>query len=379
MKILLLGDYSNVHCTLAEGLKALGHECVVASNGDYWKNYPRDIDLQRKLTPMGNICFVWRLMKAMRSFRGYDIVQLINPVFLELKAERMYWFYDYLRRHNKRVILGAFGMDYYWAQVNTDVRPLRYSDFNIGDTVRMDEPAVFYRDEWIGTPKGELTKYVARDVDWIVAGLQEYWATYNEVPELRDKMSFIPFPIKMPPAPAVESREEGAPVRLFIGISKGRSAYKGTDIMLAAAKAVQQKYPDRLELKIAEGVPFAQYQHMMDTSDAILDQLYSYTPAMNSLLAMSKGIINIGGGEPENYEILGETELRPIVNVLPTFESCFEEIEKLVLHPERISELKRQSIEYVRKHHDYIKVAKQYEELYKKTLSPSLPLYGKGD
>ena len=169
----------------------------------------------------------------------------------------------------------------------------------------------------------------------------------------------------MPPAPAVESREEGAPVRLFIGISKGRSAYKGTDIMLAAAKAVQQKYPDRLELKIAEGVPFAQYQHMMDTSDAILDQLYSYTPAMNSLLAMSKGIINIGGGEPENYEILGETELRPIVNVLPTFESCFEEIEKLVLHPERISELKRQSIEYVRKHHDYIKVAKEYEKLYK--------------
>ena len=85
---------------------------------------------------------------------------------------------------------------------------------------------------------------------------------------------------------------------------------------------------------------------------------------MNSLLVMSKGIINIGGGEPENYEILGETELRPIVNVLPTFESCFEEIEKLVLHPERISELKRQSIEYVRKHHDYIKVAKEYEKLY---------------
>jgi hypothetical protein len=26
--------------------------------------------------------------------------------------------------------------------------------------------------------------------------------------------------------------------------------------------------------------------------------------------------------------------------------------------------LKRQSIEYVRKHHDYIKVAKEYEKLY---------------
>ena len=379
MRILLLGDYSNVHCTLAEGLKALGHECVVASDGDHWKDYPRDIDLKREQTFRGNISFMWRLLKAMATFRGYDIVQIINPIFLDLKAEKMFRFYDYLRRHNKKVVLGAFGMDYYWAYVNTYMRPLRYSDFNLGNTVRMDPPAVLFRNEWVGTPKEEITKYVAKDVDWIVAGLQEYWATYNEVAELRHKMSFIPFPIKMPTAPVnTVSDESHRPVRIFVGISKNRSAYKGTDIMLEAAKAVRDKYPDRLELVVAEGVPFAQYQHMMDTSDAIIDQLYSYTPAMNSLLAMSKGIINIGGGEPENYEILGETELRPIVNVQPTFESCYEEIERLVLHPERIAEMKRQSIEYVRKHHDYIKVARQYEELYKKTLSPSLPLYGKG-
>ena len=69
---------------------------------------------------------------------------------------------------------------------------------------------------------------------------------------------------------------------------------------------------------MAESVPFEEYQQMMDGSDAILDQLYSYTPSMNPLVAMSKGIICIGGGEPENYEILGEKELRPIVNVQPT-------------------------------------------------------------
>ena len=41
----MLGEYSNVHATLAEGLRALGNEVVVASNGDFWKDYPRDIDL----------------------------------------------------------------------------------------------------------------------------------------------------------------------------------------------------------------------------------------------------------------------------------------------------------------------------------------------
>ena len=134
--------------------------------------------------------------------------------------------------------------------------------------------------------------------------------------------------------------------------------------MLRAAQALKEKYPDKLELKIAQGVPFEQYQHMMDSSDAILDQLYSYTPSMNALLAMSKGIIAVGGGEPENYSILGENELRPIINVQPNEQSVYDELEQLILHPERIPELKHQSVEYVRRHHDYIKVAERYVRFY---------------
>ena len=362
MRILLLGDYSNVHATLAEGFRALGHECVVASDGDHWKDYPRDIDLKREFGLRGNSSFLWRLMKALPAFRGYDVVQLINPIFFELKAERLAPFYRYLRRHNGKVVMGAFGMDYYWIQVNTQQRPLRYSDFNFGDAIRTDYEAERFRADWMGTSKERLNKMIAEDCDGIVAGLYEYWATYNEVPGLKDKMRFIPFPVRMGKG-EVAHQVEGK-VKIFVGISKDRSAYKGTDIMLAAAKAVQEKYPDKLDLQIAEGVPFVQYQAMMDSADSILDQLYSYTPAMNSLLAMSKGIINIGGGEPENYEILGEKELRPIINVLPTYESCLAEIETLVLHPERIPLLKQQSIEYVQKHHDYIKVAQQYLDFY---------------
>lgn len=37
MKILLLGEYSNVHATLADGLRKLGHQVTVLSNGDFWK------------------------------------------------------------------------------------------------------------------------------------------------------------------------------------------------------------------------------------------------------------------------------------------------------------------------------------------------------
>ena len=363
MKILLIGEYSNVHNTLAEGLRELGHEVTVISNGDFWKDYPRDIDVARTPGKFGGILLMAKLYALLPKLRGYDVVQLINPIFFELKAERLFWFYRYLRKHNKRVYLGAFGMDYYWVHTCTYDKPLRYSDFNIGDEVRTDAEAVYYQCDWLGTAKEKLNKMIAEDCDGIIAGLYEYWACYH--PAFPAKTTFIPFPIKMPDNYQTE-RAQKSKVVIFIGINRERSVYKGTDIMLRAAKDVQHKYPQRMKLNIAESVPFAEYSQMMEGSDAILDQLYAYTPSMNPLLAMSKGTICIGGGEPENYEIINETELRPIINVEPTYESVYHELEQLVLNPDRITDLKLQSVEYVRKHHDYLKVAQQYIDFWTK-------------
>ena len=361
MKILLLGEYSNVHATLKAGLSALGHDVTLMSNGDFWKDYPRDIDVARKPGHLGGIMLLTKLCSLLPKMRGYDVVQLINPLFFELRAERLFWFYRYLRRHNGKLILCAFGMDYYWVSRCTYDKPLRYSDFNFGDTVRTDATALKEQADWLGTAKERLNKLIAHDCDAIVTGLYEYHVCYQ--PLFPEKTVFIPFPVRLP-SNNVTDRADQSKTVLFIGISKSRSAYKGTDIMLQAAKAVESKYPDKVQINIAEGVPFAKYTKLMEGSDAILDQLYAYTPSMNPLEAMAKGIICIGGGEPENYEIINETELRPIINVGPTYESVFSELEHLVLHPECIPELKRQSVEYVRRHHDYIKVARQYVELY---------------
>ena len=379
MKILLIGEYSNVHATLAEGLRKLGHHVTVLSNGDFWKNYPRDIDLVRKPGKLGGIMYMIKLYTIVHKLRGYDIVQLINPMFLELKAERIFPIYQYLRKHNKKVILGGFGMDYYWVSVCCKDKPLRYSDFNIGNKLRTNTDALKERKDWLGTEKGRLNQMIAEDCDGIITGLYEYWACYQ--PSFPQKTTFIPFPIKpqlITPGNSnshtyVENHQVipldiPKKVKLFIGINKSRSEYKGTDIMLKAAQAIAKKYPDKTELRIAESIPFAEYVKMMNGSDAILDQLYSYTPSMNPLEAMARGIICIGGGEPENYEIIHEDKLRPIINVLPNYESVYQKLEHLVLHPELVPLLKQQSIEYINKHHDYIKVAKRYEAFYQKLL-----------
>ena len=363
MRILLLGEYSNVHATLAKGLRELGHEVTVVSNGDFWKNYPRDIDLTRSYTKLGGLVYWLRLLRILPKLRGYDVVQLINPMFLEQKAARITPVYRYLRRHNKRVFLGAFGMDYYWVSTCCNERPLRYSDFNIGNELRTNADALQERRDWLGTDKQRLNELIANDCDGIVTGLYEYQVCYE--PKFPDKTQFIPFPIVVGEQPAI-SPTPPERLRLFIGINRTRSEYKGTDIMLRAAQDVLAAYPDKVELRIAENIPFEQYVELMNGSDAILDQLYSYTPSMNPLEAMTKGIICIGGGEPENYAILGEEELRPIVNVQPTYESVRHELEQLVMHLERVPQLREESWQYVKRHHDYLKVARQYEQFYLK-------------
>lgn len=367
MKILLIGEYSNVHWTLAEGLRELGHEATVVSNGDFWKNYPRNIDVSRPKGRLGGPLLMLKILRLLPKMRNFDIVQLINPMFFELKAERLRFFYHFLRKNNRKIVLGAFGMDYYWVSECVHRKPLRYSDFNIGMELRTDQNAMAERADWLGTAKETLNRHIAEDCDGIATGLYEYDVCYR--PHFPEKTQFIPYPIKLRDGKRSEGGEKGNKrekqrLRLFIGINRSRSEYKGTDIMLCAAQDIARKYPEKVELKVAESVPFAEYRLMMDDSDVILDQLYSYTPAMNALEAMSRGLIVVGGGEPENYEILGENELRPIVDVAPNYESVCHELEQLVLHPERIPELKRQGIEYIRRHHDHLKVAREYEQFY---------------
>ena len=138
--------------------------------------------------------------------------------------------------------------------------------------------------------------------------------------------------------------------------------------MLRAARKIERSHPNEITINKVEGVPFSEYKSLMEGSDVILDQIYSYTPSMNSLLAMNKGIVCVGGAEPENYEILGEKVLRPIVNVEPNYKSAVEQLEWLLAIKRNIPRMKRESVEYVRRHHDYIKVAEQYLKVWEGSL-----------
>ena len=374
MKILLLGEFSNVHNNLAEGLRALGHEVTTANGGHGWSNYNRDIDLGRSFGIWGGISYLFRLLKALPKLCGYDIVQLVNPHFLHLKAERVIPIFNFLRKHNKGIVLCAMGDDYYYCYNHKHFKPLAYSDYNLGEKPRSTEFGERAYNECVGTAKEKLSREVAYWCDAVVSVIYEYWAPYDLVTDkdkngipIREKNHFIPLPIKMPEPVCPPPSDK---LRVFLGYKKEFGAYKGTDIMMEVANDLLKKYPDKMELKLASNIPFAEYQHMMDNSDVMLDQVYSYGPGMNALLALSKGIVCISGGEAVNYEMMGEYDCRAIINVTPSYESVYTELEKLILMPkDELQALKEKSREYVRRNHECVKVARQYEALYKQILN----------
>ena len=140
MKILFVGDASNMHHCLAQQLRKMGHHAIVASNGSGWMNTGRDIDLRRNPGKIGAVQYVAKLLTNLHKMRGFDIVELSNPIFLQLKPWRIRPIFDYLKKHNGKIVLSALGTDYVYYHACFDGKTYRYSDYMIGN-----EPSPFYQ------------------------------------------------------------------------------------------------------------------------------------------------------------------------------------------------------------------------------------------
>ncbi len=354
MNILLIGEYSNVHWTLASGLKSLGHSVVVISNGDFWKKYPCDILLERKSNKIkDSIAYLCKVLFALRKMRGFDVVQIINPMFLELKAKHIRPIYNYIKRHNKKVFLAAYGMDYYYVKGCLGQTLFRYSEFitPAGELRSIDQNIDAIKD-WTGnSDKQKLNEYIAQTCNGIIAGLWEYYQCYRQ--DFGNKLEYIPFPVEPMPTGSLPERyyQDIDKIRFFIGIQSSRSKFKGTDILLDILSELEKDFPDKMQVIRVENVPFAEYKKLILDSDVLVDQLYSPSPNMNSLLAMSQGLAVAGGGWEEPYILLGEEKLRPVIDLPCSPQEIRVTLLEYINNPGIIREKKKESVEFIGKYH----------------------------
>ena len=393
MKILLIGEASFLHNTLKKGLLERGHRVLTMSDGNGWHDAPRDIDLRRdgRWGKLGGLRVVWQLLRHLPQLCGNDVVQIHNYQFVPLMYRWNTLLLRFLKLTNRRVVKGCFGDDPQIFRRQAQGVPA-YSDTYWSGQLQNAE---LHRDriaEVVEHGAEASWRKTTRMADALVACLYEYWLDYNE-PPYAAKLHYIPLPMECEemvrwcdgemvkcvgndaPSPSHSNDSQlptnlttspPHPLTILIGLQPKRDFMKGAMKIAAFVEEVARRHPGKVQIKYVEGVPYDEYMHLLAEADVLVDQLYSYTPSMNSLAAMARGTVVIGGGEEEYYEFIGEDTLRPIINVRPDVpdEENIAAIERALFTDGMLERMAQESIQFVHKYHDYRLVAKQYEQLY---------------
>ena len=402
MKILLIGEASFLHNTLKKGLLERGHRVLTMSDGNGWHDAPRDINLRRNLRwgKFGGLWVAWQLLRHLPQLCGNDVVQIHNYQFVPLMYRWNTLLLRFLKLTNRCVVKGCFGDDPQIFRRQAQGVPAYSDTFWSGQLQNTDQ----HRDriaEVVEHGAEASWRKTTAMADALVPCLYEYWLDYNE-PPYAAKLHYIPLPIECGEYSVPLSMECGedattnlntspsqlstlnsqlstlnsqlAPshhLTILIGLQPKRDFMKGAMKIATFVEEVARRHPGKVQIKYVEGVPYDEYMRLLAEADVLVDQLYSYTPSMNSLAAMARGTVVIGGGEEEYYEFIGEDTLRPIINVRPDVsdEENIAAIERALFTDGTLERMRCESVEFVHKYHDYRHVAEQYEQLYRSLLA----------
>ena len=371
LKILLLGDYSNCHRTLATGLRRLGCDVTLISDGSTWQNCDRDLDISRRPGKFGGLELFIKMSTSLRpKLKGYDIVSINDPNFVTLKPSRLKIIFDRLRRDNGSVFLNAMSTDVpFLDMLEATDSPLRYSEwFTDGQPGRH---YIANHDQWQAWHSPELVNYhrhVYENIDGATSVLYEYHCALERVLPT-DKIAYVGIPIDLDLYDPVVYTDSVGPVKLFLGRDRHRMLVKGSDLLEKAARIVIERHPGQAELVLVENRPFNEFVNLLRGAHVVLDQIYSYTPATTALMAMAYGLNVVSGGEPDYYNFIGEHDNRPIINAPIHLDALVETLDNVVTHPELLAERGRRSREFVEKHNECVTVARRHLDFWTKRLN----------
>lgn len=366
MKILLLGDYSNLHVYLAKELRRRGHSVTLVSDGGAYMKTETDIELKRGPGFWGTFKYVYKLLSYLPSWTGYDVVQLINPSIFFLKSNKLRIIYDILKKNNKSVFLTLCGDDHFFVKDCMESDLFRFSEYRIGSELTeyvKDNPSrslVYLNQDF-----AEYTSHIYSTIDGAMSALPEYdmSARHHMDPE---KILFTNLPIQLDSLEFKELDLEG-PVKILVGMKGNKETQKGTDKMLKICKNLEKELPGVCEVRAVKNLSLSDYLDEVRKSHIVIDQLYSYSPGMNALQTMALGRITASGGQPEFYEYLGESS-HPIfcLSPLEDDETIKQRLKDLILDKKRIKKMSKEGRKFVEKYNDVNIITTLFEQHWEK-------------
>lgn len=349
MKVLLLGEYSGFYKNLKEGIKELGYNVDLATTGDgYKKTSNSDLYIPKSKNKILNsaemLVFPFNKLK---NYYEYDIVQAIDHgVFGGSKFCYSYTLLNEIKKRSDRMFLSSCGTNYFVYKVRGK---LRYN--YVDPTIEIDLKG---RNPYNEKCRAMNNVKVANLVDGIIPTMYTYKLAYDKQPNL---LETIPLPINIDSVKFIPQKLENNKLKIFHGIS--REGFKGTKYIREAMERLKESYPNDVEIIIDGKMPLKEYLKVLEETNVVVDQAFSYEYGMNAIYSMAMGKVVLSGNEPECQKEFGRKDI-PIINIEPSVENIYNKLEKLVLNKQSVIEIGEKSRKFVEDFHHHVKVAQQY-------------------
>lgn len=372
MRILLIGEYSRLHNSLKEALLQLGHDVVLVGNGDGFKNFPVDINIDATVSKSGFVNLVrqgiwrvfkfdiakiemgWRFFFQLPALRDYDVVQLISETPIQTVLSLEYYLIKRLKKQNKKLFVLASGVDVPFVKALINGK-FRYSMFDpyLEDKSRIAE----YRHllEYSGKRHRQHHEKVYKIINGAIATDIDYAIAMEGNPKY---IGLLPNPVNITKIPY-----EDNPVRdkvvIFHGINRWNYFKKGSGFFEKALSEISGKYQDKVEIITAETLPYNEYIKVYKRAHILLDQIYAVDQGYNALEAMARGKVVFTGAETE-FDLHYNLSEKVAINALPDVEQLVSELSFLIENTTEIEAIGKQARAFVEKEHDFLKIAAQY-------------------
>ena len=358
MKILIVGEFSGFAKHLKNGFLILGHDVTVVQNGDGWKGLANSEDIMMQTPKEISICglrirglnriiapFTKRnLMKQIeKRCPSPDVIIVINYIFLSSNIFQSGVSLKFIKRcinNGSKLIMSVCGMD-----------PANYYRY----------PETYKSMGYRKIKENERHFFLINYSNIVIpTSFCYYDAISNYCIDKGYKHSHIKHSIPLPITVendyniiSCESRK----IVIFHGVIRPRS--KGTPFIKKAMDRIQQDYPNKVECFCEGGLPYNEYVKLFDRVDILIDQTYGNGWGMNAAIGAMKGKCVLTCCGKENEKDMGIENI-PFVQIKPDEEQIYNVLKYLILHPQKINDIKMRSREFIEMYCDSAKIAEKY-------------------
>lgn len=345
--ILLLGEFSGLHRNLKEGLEVLGKNVLTVSDGDGKKQIfsDRNLDVGKGI---GTEAKMSNLAAALSEYKGFDVVQFINPY---ISFPLGVFAYETIFKNNKDIFCLAAGDDYEYIHFIKNQSFHNYSPFDedLRNLVKLP-----YNDR----KDSVLHRIFMNKVKKVIPIMYDYAEAYRNSPYSYNNLaSTIPLPMNIDKVVYSENKISNGKLVLYHGIL--RSSFKGTPYVIAALEKLKENYPSDVEIYINDRLPLDKYMEVIQKTNVVIDQCRSQSYGMNALYSMAMGKVVMSGAECEALTELG-IKKTPIINIIPDSDFIYSQLVALLDRRDEITRLGQRSREYVEHYHHYVNIAQTY-------------------